>query len=251
MCGKSVGGRVRIALPKASATAAGIQGSFRTIPANRRKAWTCSCGSSSRWSAQAASRSSPCRSYARYKTDRSESIPFLRRISSNREIRSSRIAVSSSCAGTAAIVPHQSKVAPLSTMGSLDVEDDLRNSLLLIDGQPMPRHGFDDEFEFVPFLVDRLAAGTALERAVGRVHIKRGEKEVPGLVNVQEFGEPAEEQRRRGLRGEAGRDLADRPGRISVCGQAKHPPGPVRGEVAQGPPIRPDPHIRPVVGFFL
>src|SRR5205807_5862529 len=110
MCGKSEGGRARIAPPNASATASEISGAVPAKPANWRNAWICSLGVSSRWFAQASSRSSPCWSYARYSTARSHSTPCPRRSSSTRETRSSRIVPSASRPGTIAIVPHQSNV---------------------------------------------------------------------------------------------------------------------------------------------
>src|SRR2546422_488957 len=74
----------------------------------------------------------------------------------------------------------------------LDVEDDFGDALVRIDRQSMSGHRLDGEPELVALLVDRFPAGAAPQRRPVHVHLERSEQETLRLVDVQEFGEPAQ-----------------------------------------------------------
>src|SRR2546426_7384861 len=76
--------------------------------------------------------------------------------------------------------------------GPLDVEDDFGDALVRIDRQSMSGHRLDGEPELVALLVDRFPAGAAPQRRPVHVHLERSEQETLRLVDVQEFGEPAQ-----------------------------------------------------------
>src|SRR6266849_5596318 len=133
----------------------------------------------------------------------------------------------------------------------LDVEDDLGDALLRVDGQSMASHRLDDEFQLVTLLVDRFAAGPSAQRGAVQLHIEGREEEALRLVDVEEFGEPPEHEGRDILRGEADLDLPDRFDRAEIGDEAEHPLGRVREEFVQRGSVRSDPDIRGVLDFFV
>src|SRR6266566_151210 len=236
--GNVAGGRETIAPWIASSTAVNKSRSFVFSPANCMNARTCSSGGSSRCSAHMLSSKSPWRSYARSRA-------------STLNIRNRRMAPESDFAGITAIVPHQSNVTPLIVMDRLDVEDDLGDPFLRIHGEAVAGHGLDHEPQLVPILVDRLPARVTFERPSADVHVERREEESLGLVDVQQFPKPSEEERRKVVRLEAHLDLADGLHLGQVRDEAEHPLRGIREQFVQIAPVRADADVGGVLDFFV
>src|SRR3989441_8249485 len=129
----------------------------------------------------------------------------------------------------------------------LDVEDDVGDALLRIDAQSMSGHGLDDQLELVALLVDCFPAGTAAQRSPMHVHVEGSEQEALRLVDVQEFGEPAKEERRDVLGVEADFDLPHRFDGSETGDEAEHPFGGVSGQLVHGRAVRVDFNVGGVV----
>src|SRR5256885_3643107 len=249
--GRVAGGRETMAPWIASSTAVTMPASFSSSPANRMKVRTCSSGGSSRCSAHIRSSRSPWRSYAPERTERAGRRPCSRSRTSSRPIRKARIVPESDLAGMTAIVPHQSNVTPLIVMSRLNVEDDFGDPFLRIDGEAVPRHGLDHELQLVPLLVDRLSPRAALERRPDDARLERREEESLGLVDVQEFPEPSEEERRKVVRLEAHLDLTDGLHLGQVRDEAEHPLRGIHEQFVQIAPVCADADIGRVFDFFV
>src|SRR3989454_11547735 len=133
----------------------------------------------------------------------------------------------------------------------LDVEDDFGDALLRIDSEPMSGHGLDDELELVARLVDRLPAGPTAQRGPVHLHVERREEEMFRLVDVEEFGEPAQEKRRDVLCLQADVDLPDFFDQVEIGDEAEHPLGGVREQLVQRGPVRADRDVRGVLDFLV
>src|SRR5205809_7512236 len=112
-------------------------------------------------------------------------------------------------AGISTTVPHQSNVTPLIVIDRLDVEDDLGDAFLRIDGEAVPRHGLDHELQLVSIRVDRFPASVSFAWPCDDVQGEGREVDWVWLVDVLRFRKPSEEERRKVVPLESHFSLAD------------------------------------------